>query len=790
MIILRGVATCAAQHPLTKDSELPVSKRFGNHLLCYPSFALLIFAGITLAMLSGCGGSSGSPAVVQPVTPSTPSISPSTGTYTGTQQVTISDTSAGAAIYYTTNGMTPTASSSTYTGPISITATSTVEAIAVLGGTSSAVATAVLTISVANPPVKLAFVKQPSNALASAAISPAAQVAVEDTNGNTVTSATNAVTIALTSGTGLAGTLTVTPQNGIASFSNLSVSSAGSYTLTATSSGLTSATSTSFTISAPVKLAFTVQPSNALTAATISPAVQVAVEDANGHTVTAADGPVTVALVAGTGLGGTLTVTPEDGIATFSNLTVSTGGSFMLSATSPGLTSATSASFTITVAPVTYYISPNGNDSNSGLSASLPWLTPDHPLNCGDMISAASGTYSAANFNTGKWGAVTCPAGNNVAWLQCATFNTCKIASINLDGMWVDQSYWGVQGWEITTNTNIYAACFHAGPGASAPATISHVIFANNVANGCMGGGYEVYDVSATASADYIAYVGNVAYNSAQGNGACFSGFNIYEPIATDTAAGTHMFVAGNYAYSNLDPDPCDGTAPTDGEGIILDTFDFSQGGGTPYAQQTVVENNIVVNNGGRGIEVLNNSAGTSHAAIYITQNTSWGNLTDPNQVSTGCGEIALITASNTQVYGNLIATKSATGCGANPIYPLSVIIGDGTDSVDSNFAYGLNNNNVYLSNSGTFAYGSKNVFDISPAFANATVPGAPSCQGTSNVPACMASFIADFAPTAAAAKGFGYQTPSATPAADPLFPQWLCTAKLPAGLVTSGCTQ
>ena len=205
MIILRGMATCAAQRPLTKDSELPVSRCFSNHLLCYPSFLGLIFAGITLAMLSGCGGSSGSPAVVQPVTPPTPSISPSTGTYTGTQQVTMSDTSAGAAIYYTTNGMTPTASSSTYTGPISITATSTVEAIAVLGGTSSAVATAVLTISPANPPVKLAFVKQPSNALASAAISPAVQVAVEDTNGNTLTSATNPVTIALTSGTGLAG---------------------------------------------------------------------------------------------------------------------------------------------------------------------------------------------------------------------------------------------------------------------------------------------------------------------------------------------------------------------------------------------------------------------------------------------------------------------------------------------------------------------------------------------------------------------------------------------------------
>jgi hypothetical protein len=56
--------------------------------------------------------------------------------------------------------------------------------------------------------------------------------------GNTVTPATNPVTVALTSRSGLAGTLTVTPQNGIATFSNLSLSNAGSHTLAATSANL------------------------------------------------------------------------------------------------------------------------------------------------------------------------------------------------------------------------------------------------------------------------------------------------------------------------------------------------------------------------------------------------------------------------------------------------------------------------------------------------------------------------------------------------------------------------
>jgi hypothetical protein len=82
-----------------------------------------------------------------PVLP-TPTFSPAAGTYTTAQSVTISDGSSGAAIYYTTNGTTPTTSSTKYTGAISVTASETIEAIAVASGsTNSAVATAAYTIA-------------------------------------------------------------------------------------------------------------------------------------------------------------------------------------------------------------------------------------------------------------------------------------------------------------------------------------------------------------------------------------------------------------------------------------------------------------------------------------------------------------------------------------------------------------------------------------------------------------------------------------------------------------------
>ncbi len=80
-------------------------------------------------------------------TVSAPTFSPAGGTYTTAQTVSISSGTTGAAIYYTTDGSTPSSSSTPYTGAITISKTTTIKAIAIKDGTRSNVSSATYTIS-------------------------------------------------------------------------------------------------------------------------------------------------------------------------------------------------------------------------------------------------------------------------------------------------------------------------------------------------------------------------------------------------------------------------------------------------------------------------------------------------------------------------------------------------------------------------------------------------------------------------------------------------------------------
>jgi hypothetical protein len=212
----------------------------------------------------------------------------------------------------------------------------------------------------ASPPTQLAFKTQPANAVAGVALT-SIQVEVRDASGTLVTSATNAVTIAIGTNPGgatLTGTKTVNAIAGVATFTNLSLDKVGiGYTLAAASSGLSSATSNTFSITAGVlaQLKFTTQPVN-ITAGAIETVV-VAGQDLQGNTVLAFTGPVSLAFgshPSGSTLTGTVSVSAVAGVATFAALgRLTVAGGYTLVASASGVGSVVSSSFTVNPAPAT-----------------------------------------------------------------------------------------------------------------------------------------------------------------------------------------------------------------------------------------------------------------------------------------------------------------------------------------------------------------------------------------------------------------------------------------------------
>jgi len=220
-----------------------------------------------------------------------------------------------------------------------------------------------------SPAGHLAFTVQPSTTTAGQVMSPAVQVSVQDAAGNPVVRSGVTITLRLSDPDAMLNGQTIrTGSNGVAVFSDLSISKPGSsFSLTAAASGMDGATSSEFAVlpgPAPAgHLAFNVQPSTIVAGQVMTPAVQVSGQDAAGNQLTAA---VTLHLHGSTGavpLNGQTTRAATNGVAVFSDLSITKSASgYLLRATAAGMDDGISSEFAVLPGPATAFAIGGGNN--------------------------------------------------------------------------------------------------------------------------------------------------------------------------------------------------------------------------------------------------------------------------------------------------------------------------------------------------------------------------------------------------------------------------------------------
>ncbi len=236
--------TAGATICYTTDGSTPTASAGScTHGSMYSSgFSQAIPATVqALGTLAGHANSAIDTATYSTTTVATPSISPSGGAYLSPQTVTITDSTAGATICYTTDGSTPTASAgtcthgSTYSSGFSQALPATIQALGTLSGsTNSAVASAVYTVIVATPAISPASGTYSSPQTITITDATAGATICFTTDGSTPTASAGACThgTAYSGGFSLSSTALVQAVGSISGGTNSPVASA-SYTITA-----------------------------------------------------------------------------------------------------------------------------------------------------------------------------------------------------------------------------------------------------------------------------------------------------------------------------------------------------------------------------------------------------------------------------------------------------------------------------------------------------------------------------------------------------------------------------
>jgi hypothetical protein len=290
------------------------------------------------------------------------------------------------------------------------------------------------TFNIAAAPSKLGFTQQPSNGVTGVPLATQPKVAVQDGSGNTITTDFATQVTITSSGGALACTATtVQVSAGIATFANCAVTGTGTFTLHAVSNtGLVPADSNSFTITgAATKVVFTQQPAYGITSTAFALQPVVAIQDASNNTVVSdSTSTVTLSVFSGPGVLActtSLSRTVVNGVATFSGCNVNAAGTYVIRASSGGLSTADTSSIVVTgtATKLAFTQQPNGGTTGKTFGLQPTVVVQDTANN---TVVSDSTTVVTLSISSGPGGAnLTC---NNVSLTVAngvAAFAGCQV---------------------------------------------------------------------------------------------------------------------------------------------------------------------------------------------------------------------------------------------------------------------------------------------------------------------------------------------------------------------------
>ena len=218
----------------------------------------------------------------------------------------------------------------------------------------------------------LAFTTQPVAGISGAALVTEPTVTIYDSVGRVVTASTGAISLTSSTNGVLQHCSNLTPVNGVVSITTCTFAGivGNPFTLTAQQGALSimSAVFSPTDPGAPAQLAFTTQPVAGASLSVLTTQPVVKVEDSAGNVVTSAPGAITLAAPAGT-LSSCTNLVPITGVVNVAGCTFGgvVGTAYTMTASSGGLTSSTSSSFSPTsFGPATQIVL-------SGCSGNLAW---------------------------------------------------------------------------------------------------------------------------------------------------------------------------------------------------------------------------------------------------------------------------------------------------------------------------------------------------------------------------------------------------------------------------------